>query len=300
MGAENFNRQFILLDFADLDNPDFLSFTRSPEFSTYLVMRRHVWRSAEPHYMGLHDYYAKGYLACSLEREKIAALLGISLVSISSDIQALQRRTVIESLRTGRQNIFVLGRWVEDEGASYEHFYLDRLYVRSKENLISELLVGRDKENFTSDDKKTRSSDHKLSLRNNRESNREENKEKNREIPVEISRTRKVSTSQKVQGMITDYVEDLAREFNDEATLAASVARAVNLYDRAGLDLDAYIEAITAARASTKVHSVNIQKQSTRGGGAFGPAKNRMAYFFAVLEDVLGLAERPGRKGGER
>ena len=101
MGSENFNRQFILLDFADLDNPDFLSFTRAPEFSTYPVMRRHVWRSAEPHYMGLHDYYARGYLACSLERERIAQLLGISLVSISSDIQALQRRTVIESLRTG-------------------------------------------------------------------------------------------------------------------------------------------------------------------------------------------------------
>ena len=53
MGTENFNRQFILLDFADLDNPDFLSFTRSPEFSTYLVMRRRVWRSDEPHYMAL-------------------------------------------------------------------------------------------------------------------------------------------------------------------------------------------------------------------------------------------------------
>jgi hypothetical protein len=79
MGSENFNRQFILLDFADLDNPDFLSFTRSPEFSTYLVMRRHVWRSSDPHYMGLHTLYATGFLACSLERDQIAELLNLSL-----------------------------------------------------------------------------------------------------------------------------------------------------------------------------------------------------------------------------
>jgi hypothetical protein len=145
MGSENFNRQFILLDFTDLDNPDFLSFTRSPEFSTYLIMRRHIWRSRDPHYMGLHEYFAKGYLACSLDREKIAEWLNLSLVSVSNDITALTRRTVIESLRTGRQNIFVLGRWVEDEGAYFEHFHLDRLYVRSKENLISGLLDGRNK-----------------------------------------------------------------------------------------------------------------------------------------------------------
>ena len=86
MGAENFNRQFILLDFADLDNPDFLSFTRSPEFSTYLVMRRHAWRSRDPHYVGLHTLHATGFLACSLERDQIAELLHLSLVSISNDI----------------------------------------------------------------------------------------------------------------------------------------------------------------------------------------------------------------------
>jgi hypothetical protein len=295
MGTENFNRQFILLDFADLDNPDFLSFTRSPEFSTYLVMRRHVWRSDEPHYMGLHDYYARGYLACSLEREKIAELLGLSLVSISNDIQALQRRTVIESLRTGRQNIFVLGRWVESEGAAYEHFYLDRLYVRSKENLISALRDDRNKENFTSDDNLTQLAEIKDSLRSNREINRAGNRERS----FEISKSRKASPSRKDQATITDYVEDLAREFNDEATLAVSVSRAVNLYERAGIDLNGFIEALMAARASTKLHSADIQKQSSRSGG-FGLTKNRMAYFFAVLEDTLGLADRPERKGGKR
>ena len=42
MSSERFNRQFVLLDFKDLDNPDFLAFVRSPEFSTYLLMRRYI------------------------------------------------------------------------------------------------------------------------------------------------------------------------------------------------------------------------------------------------------------------
>ena len=297
MGSENFNRQFILLDFADLDNPDFLPFTRSPEFSTYLLMRRHIWRSREPHYMGLHDYYARGYLACSLEREKIAELLGLSLVSVSNDIQALGRRAVIESLRTGRQNIFVLGRWVEDEGAYFEHFYLDRLYVRSKENLISELRDVRNKENFTSDDKPARLSEVKKSFPNNREGNRETNREGNRESPVEGSNIRKAAAQKKERATIVDYVEDLAREFNDEASLTVSTSRAMNLYERAGVGLGEFVEALLAARAATKEHSGGIRKQSGKGGTTFGPGKNRMAYFFAVLEDGLGLAER---QGGER
>jgi hypothetical protein len=297
MGAENFNRQFILLDFADLDNPDFLSFTRSPEFSTYLLMRRHVWRSLEPHYMGLHDYYANGYLACSLERDTIAELLGLSLVSISNDIQALQRRGVIESLRTGRQNIFVLGRWVEDEGAYYEHFYLDRLYVRSKENLISELRAGRDKENFTSDVNPSQPSEVKKTLPINREENREPNREENRETPVESSRPRRVRTLKQDRARLVDYIEDLAREFNDEAALTVSTSRAMHLYERAGLNLDEFVDALMAARAATKEHSAAIRKQSSRGSTALGPAKNRMAYFFSVLEDELGLV---ARKEGKR
>ena len=296
MGSENFNRQFILLDFADLDNPDFLIFTRSPEFSTYLVMRRHVWRSTEPHYMGLHNYYTRGYLTCSLEREKIADLLDLSLVSISNDIQALQRRAVIERLRTGRQNIFVLGHWVEAESATYEHFYLDRLYVRSKESLISELQDARSKESFTSDDNPPRLSEVKKALAINREENKEINREENREIPIEISKSRRVSTGRKEKTTVADYIADIAREFNDEASLAVSVSRAMNLYECAELDLDEFTDTLLAARTSTKVHSANIQKRASRSGGMLGPAKNRMAYFFAVVEDMLGLAERPEAK----
>ena len=69
MATERFNRQFILLDFQDLENPEFMAFVRSPEFSTYLIMRRYIWRSDKPHSMGLHEHYANGLLVCALSRE---------------------------------------------------------------------------------------------------------------------------------------------------------------------------------------------------------------------------------------
>ncbi len=329
MGAENFNRQFILLDFADLDNPDFLSFTRSPEFSTYLVMRRHVWRSRDPHYMGLHTLYAGGFLACSLEREQIAELLGLSLVTISNDIQALAGRKVIESRRTGRQNIFVLGRWVEDEGAYFEHFYLDRLYVRSKENLISELRDGRNKESFTSDDNPSRLSEVKKTLAINRESNRERNTEENREgdrSNVRSSspqkkkgetRGRKVTpapehppseplmeSTQQQRGArardaaelaasrldLAGFIEDFRRELNDQAPAGASLTRAVNLYRRSGLTPEEFRALMYDARRLTQQHSASIRTQPPEKGATSRlSGKPKMAYFFSVLENSLGL-----------
>lgn len=38
MGTTRFNRQFILIDFEDLDNPAFMEFVRSPEYSTYHLL----------------------------------------------------------------------------------------------------------------------------------------------------------------------------------------------------------------------------------------------------------------------
>jgi hypothetical protein len=330
MASENFNRQFILLDFADLDNPDFLAFTRSPEFSTYLVMRRHVWRSREPHYMGLHALYADGALACSLEREQIATLLALSLVSISNDIQALARRAVIESRRTGRQNIFVLGRWVESAGAYYEHFYLDRLYVRAKENLISDLRVTGDKENFISDDNPTRPADLKDPLAINREENTEENREdrsnirsaspqkkqggtrgRRRAVAPEVSpkatvpegawqqggaRTGEAAELAAARRELAEFVEDLRRELNDQASPGSTLARTVNLYRRSGLGPEEFRDLLYDARRLTQRHTGSIRTQQVGGGQGAIPAKPKMAYFFGVLQNALGLEgpEAPG------
>lgn len=89
--------------------------------------------------------------------------------------------------------------------------------------------------------------------------------------------------------LIVDYIVDFAREFNDEAPAKSSVTRAVNLFRRSGLELETFCEHLLAARAVVKERTAAI-KTTTEPGKPF-PTKRKMGYFFAVLEDQLGLRE---------
>ncbi len=82
------------------------------------------------------------------------------------------------------------------------------------------------------------------------------------------------------------YVEDLAREFLDQAKLPSSVTRMVNLCKQSGLELNDFIDVMMAARAKTKEYSASIK--SVPEGERWGK-KSRMAYFYSVLEDMLNL-----------
>jgi hypothetical protein len=104
------------------------------------------------------------------------------------------------------------------------------------------------------------------------------------ETTQETTEQRKVEFS-KARPVLTDYVTDVGREFADQAPLQASVGRALNLYQQSGLELSAFIDVLMLARARTKERSAAIKTQPTAG---WGP-KPRMPYFFAVLEDLLGL-----------
>ncbi len=86
--------------------------------------------------------------------------------------------------------------------------------------------------------------------------------------------------------VIRQYVEDFGRELGDQAP-KSSVTRATNLMQEAGVSLGLFIGALQDAKKTTQKRSGNIQKQGT-GGLA---QKNKMAYFFSVLEDQLGLRE---------
>ena len=88
--------------------------------------------------------------------------------------------------------------------------------------------------------------------------------------------------------MIQAYIVDFAREFNDQAPLKASTMRAYNLYRRAGVGRQAFVDQLYAARAIVKERSAGIRARA--GEDAAGrPVKAKMAFFFAVLEDLLGL-----------
>lgn len=89
------------------------------------------------------------------------------------------------------------------------------------------------------------------------------------------------------QQVIRAYVESFASDLADRASLASSTARALNLFRRSGLGLQSFIQRMYKARSITKERSVAASVSSTTGKAK--PARRKMAYFFACLEDSLGL-----------
>lgn len=100
-----------------------------------------------------------------------------------------------------------------------------------------------------------------------------------------------------IREQLLHFVEDFAREFNDAAPLRSSTSRLVNLYQRAESPMGEFIDQLYAARSITKERTAAIR--TTVEDAAPGAQKNKMGYFFAVLEDRLGLREPPDY-GGSR
>lgn len=84
-----------------------------------------------------------------------------------------------------------------------------------------------------------------------------------------------------LQAVIVDY----SRELHDEAHAAANITRAARLQRASGLAERAFVELVHAARTMTRARG-NIRKAAD-GDPAL---RNRMPYFFAVLEDLLARA----------
>ena len=88
------------------------------------------------------------------------------------------------------------------------------------------------------------------------------------------------------QDLIARYVEDFSRELRDRAPLKSSVTRAINIYAGSDLDLDTFLDLLQSARAATQKNSAGIRAESADGSGR----KSKMAYLFAVLEDLVNTA----------
>jgi hypothetical protein len=140
----NVNRQFILLDFELIDDPRFLEFVSASEFGTYLILRRYIWRGGEnkPHFLNLHHLYENNkLLVCSISNEKIASLLHLhDQTRVSKQLTKLENYGVIKRIRTGRQNIYVLGEWYDysegkDGTKRLEWFYLEQKFGVSTSDL---------------------------------------------------------------------------------------------------------------------------------------------------------------------
>jgi hypothetical protein len=79
----------------------------------------------------------------------------------------------------------------------------------------------------------------------------------------------------------------MAGKNHDEAPLKSSTTRAYNLYQRAGVSLSYFFNLVYEADQEASRRSTTIKKRTAEG------FTNRMAYFFAVLEDRLGLRNKP-------
>lgn len=92
--------------------------------------------------------------------------------------------------------------------------------------------------------------------------------------------------------VILEYIEDFAREFSDQAPLKSSTSRAYNLFKQSGLPVGAFISRMQEARSITKESTAQIRSEVHVQGSGAPPAKKKMAYWFSVLEDLLGLKEQ--------
>ena len=89
------------------------------------------------------------------------------------------------------------------------------------------------------------------------------------------------------------YLKDFMVELHDEASLSASISRAINLFRRANVPPELWDDNLYRARTITQEHSANITKKRGDEDGRRVSFKNKTPYFFAVLESLLGLREEP-------
>jgi len=110
------------------------------------------------------------------------------------------------------------------------------------------------------------------------------------QIVLPRRRGRPTAAEAEARQVLQAYIADFAREFNDQAPLKSSTSWAVNLMQRAGIDLGTLIGRLQEARAITKERTGAIHKLTDKGPGEWAP-KNKFAYFKSVAEDLLGLRE---------
>lgn len=88
------------------------------------------------------------------------------------------------------------------------------------------------------------------------------------------------------------FAEVVSREFNDEAPFGTTLSRLVNLYRRIDLPMAEFAECFDTARQQTKERTAVIHRPVQEGTDTPHARKNKIPYFFAMLEDLLGLRQR--------
>jgi hypothetical protein len=84
------------------------------------------------------------------------------------------------------------------------------------------------------------------------------------------------------------FLEDFARELGDEAPLSSTITRTLTIFKAAGVSPERWSDLLYQARGLTQEHTAQIRKTVNNGGDQFR-RKNKMPYFLATLEQLVGL-----------
>ena len=85
------------------------------------------------------------------------------------------------------------------------------------------------------------------------------------------------------------FVQDFGREFNDSASVRSSTTRMANIYRKSSLPLDEFIAHLYQARETTRERTAAIR--ASAGDPDARWKKNKMGYFFTVLQNQLRMPE---------
>ena len=84
-------------------------------------------------------------------------------------------------------------------------------------------------------------------------------------------------------------IEEITHRLNDDPkNVRSNTTRATRLWKASGLPEDTFVTSVLYQARSLAQQQGNVTKRATAGAG--GPI-NRVPYFFAVVEDLLGLKD---------
>jgi len=121
-----------------------------------------------------------------------------------------------------------------------------------------------------------------------------------------VSRTMDRVRSLRYSLLVSRQASDLSFLFHDQDHQRSNRTRALRLWAESNLDEQMFADMMQEARLIAMKRG-NIEKDATDGSSTFDGAKNRMPYFFAVLEDLIDMARdtglatqpaKPARSGG--
>lgn len=94
------------------------------------------------------------------------------------------------------------------------------------------------------------------------------------------------------------FLTDFAFELGDESPLASTITRTLNIFTAAGVAPERWSDYLYQARGLTQEHTAQIRKLAT--GDTPVRRKNKMPYFLATLEQLVGLRPAPMRSAQTR